>query len=184
MSEEITRWRVKDATIQAVQWTGDAAAVQALTGRANFYAVDDQDRLLSDDPEATGALLEGAHSSWTGVKPGAWIVKGVTGVLFAVADEKFRETYEPAAASTAGDGWPQLAARLRTLDLADVGRIAYAGYYAACGGKSLVSGQPIPDWDGQSAEIRRAWQSAGEFVAGELHDAIRAQAGELPGGAR
>jgi len=97
--ESETRYRVKECTVDAVQWTGsNTTAVEALTGRGNFDAVDEQDRANSDDPEATGALLETAHSHWVPVKNGDWIVKGWDGGLFAWSDEDFRERYEPYAA--------------------------------------------------------------------------------------
>jgi len=45
-----------------------------------------------------------------------------------------------------------------------LGEAAYVGYFKACGGKSLVSGAPLPSWDEQSAPIRAAWESAAGAV--------------------
>ncbi len=44
------------------------------------------------------------------------------------------------------------------------GQIAYEGYFKACGGKSLISGQPLPEWDKQSEPIKAAWEEAAEEV--------------------
>lgn len=41
------------------------------------------------------------------------------------------------------------------------GEIAYDGYFKACGGKSLISGVPLPLWAEQSDAIRTAWEAAG-----------------------
>ena len=40
------------------------------------------------------------------------------------------------------------------------GQIAYEGYFDSCGGKSLISGAPLPPWDAQSSEIKIAWGRA------------------------
>lgn len=44
------------------------------------------------------------------------------------------------------------------------GKIAYEAYFAKSGGKSLISGAPLPTWDAQSDAIKEAWQAAGEAV--------------------
>ena len=44
------------------------------------------------------------------------------------------------------------------------GEIAYDAYREASGGKSLVSGAPIPQWDDMAPEIRAAWNEAGHAV--------------------
>lgn len=49
---------------------------------------------------------------------------------------------------------------------AEAGQVAYEGYFAACGGKSLVSGAPLPTWDEQRADIRDAWLAAASAVLG------------------
>lgn len=45
-----------------------------------------------------------------------------------------------------------------------LGEVAYGGYLAACGGKSLVSDQPLPSWEGVTEEIAAAWTAAAEAV--------------------
>ena len=40
------------------------------------------------------------------------------------------------------------------------GQSAYEGYFESCGGKSLISGAPLPTWDAQSVEIKLAWNRA------------------------
>lgn len=42
------------------------------------------------------------------------------------------------------------------------GRVAYAGYCQATDGKSLVSGEPLPEWDQLSEAIQRAWMAAAD----------------------
>jgi hypothetical protein len=42
-----------------------------------------------------------------------------------------------------------------------LGHIAYDAYFKACGGKSLISGAPLPSWDGQADTIKAAWEAAG-----------------------
>jgi len=42
------------------------------------------------------------------------------------------------------------------------GQRAYEGYLAACDGKSLVSGAPLPAWEDQAGLIRAAWEKAAE----------------------
>lgn len=45
------------------------------------------------------------------------------------------------------------------------GRIAYEAYRNHTGGISLVSKQPIPEWDALPGEIKAAWKVAAETVA-------------------
>lgn len=53
---------------------------------------------------------------------------------------------------------------------AEAGEAAYRGYFEACGGKSLISGAPLPEWGAQSPEIQQAWlaaaHAAGLFLGG------------------
>lgn len=46
-----------------------------------------------------------------------------------------------------------------------VGQIAYDAYCAAVGGKSAVTGAPLPTWDAQSDAIKAAWEAAGTAVS-------------------
>lgn len=46
----------------------------------------------------------------------------------------------------------------------DYARIAYDAYRDHTGGKSLVSGQPIPGWDELPEPIQQAWEAAGSAV--------------------
>lgn len=41
------------------------------------------------------------------------------------------------------------------------GRVAYEGYFKACGGKSLISGAELPHWHDQADAIKWAWEAAG-----------------------
>lgn len=45
-----------------------------------------------------------------------------------------------------------------------LGKVAYEAYLEACGGRSLVSGDELPDWDGQSEVIRYAWNHVADAV--------------------
>lgn len=46
----------------------------------------------------------------------------------------------------------------------DDGRRAYLGYCESSGGKSLVSGQKLPDWERLDPRIQEAWISAANAV--------------------
>lgn len=46
-----------------------------------------------------------------------------------------------------------------------LGQIAYEAYLKATDGKSLVSGQHLPCWEGQKVEIQASWEQAGKAVA-------------------
>lgn len=45
------------------------------------------------------------------------------------------------------------------------GQIAYDAYKGSTGGRSAVSGDPLPEWSDQRPEIRAAWEAAGSAVA-------------------
>jgi hypothetical protein len=40
------------------------------------------------------------------------------------------------------------------------GRVAYEAYRKSSDGKSLVSGQALPEWDGLHERIKQAWEDA------------------------
>lgn len=42
------------------------------------------------------------------------------------------------------------------------GQAAYEAYCAAVGGRSAVSGDLLPTWDGQRPDIREAWRAAAD----------------------
>ena len=48
------------------------------------------------------------------------------------------------------------------------GKTAYEAYRQWAGGKSLVSRQPIPPWEGLSADIRDAWEMSAKAVVDEV----------------
>jgi hypothetical protein len=45
-----------------------------------------------------------------------------------------------------------------------IGQVAYEGYFAKCGGKSLISGAPLPTYGQQKPEIQEAWEAAAAAV--------------------
>ncbi len=44
------------------------------------------------------------------------------------------------------------------------GEVAYNAYREAAGGRSLATGDPLPDFEDLPATIRRAWQAAADAV--------------------
>ncbi len=56
---------------------------------------------------------------------------------------------------------------MRNKPMKTFGQIAYEAYYKSSGGKSLVSGVPLPAWEAQSARIRLAWEAAAQAVIEE-----------------
>lgn len=54
-------------------------------------------------------------------------------------------------------------ARSQIVDLR--GRAAYEAYCHAVGGRSAISGEELPTWDGQRPDIREAWRAAADAAA-------------------
>lgn len=50
---------------------------------------------------------------------------------------------------------------------------AYAAYCSAAGGRSLITGQPLPKWDDLKPEVQSAWTCASEKVAQLVRDQER-----------
>jgi hypothetical protein len=94
------RFRTRIVEIEATQFTGDNWAEMGEWTEGNFVFVDEEDR--GDDPENTAQVYDKLHSTWIGVKPGQWIVRGVKGEYYPCDDETFHWKYEeitPAAVS-------------------------------------------------------------------------------------
>lgn len=100
----VTRYRKRPVEVDTIQWTGhNEAEVQAFTGGpAKFYALDDEDRTNSDDPEATATVFDTLHNTWILVYTGQHIVRGVKGEYYPIAADVLADTYEPADAAEQG----------------------------------------------------------------------------------
>jgi hypothetical protein len=46
-----------------------------------------------------------------------------------------------------------------------IGQLAYDAYCESTGGKSLVSGEPLPPWNSLNGKIKKAWDAAAWAVA-------------------
>jgi hypothetical protein len=89
------RFRVRNAIIEALQWTGtNVSEVRAFAG--SFHRIDPVDRDNLDDPEWTGSLLETNHSTWQGLRTGDWVVRYTSGLIGGVRADDFAKEYEPA----------------------------------------------------------------------------------------
>jgi hypothetical protein len=60
-----------------------------------FYALDEDEREGSDDPECTAQVFTGRHSVWVGVLPGQWIIRGKGGAQRPLDADAFADAYEP-----------------------------------------------------------------------------------------
>ena len=49
--------------------------------------------------------------------------------------------------------------------MGSLGQIAYEAYCKQTGGRSAVTGAPLPTWDQQSDAIKAAWEAAAQAVA-------------------
>lgn len=54
---------------------------------------------------------------------------------------------------------------MRNMTLA---KLAYEAYRDSAGGKSLISGEPLPDFDDLRFEIQQAWADAADAVKASL----------------
>lgn len=91
----IVKLRKKPIEVDAVQWTGgNEAEVTAFTGTACFNALDEEDREHADDPDWTAQVFDELHGTWVGVYTGQWIIRGVKGEYYPIAEDVLRETYE------------------------------------------------------------------------------------------
>ena len=48
--------------------------------------------------------------------------------------------------------------------MVELGKVAYEAYCESSKGRSLISGQKLPDWYDLSPEIKEAWEKAAEAV--------------------
>jgi hypothetical protein len=89
----IRTFRKKPVEVQAVQWTGDnAAEMDTFTGN-RWASVAPEDR--DGDTHRTGAVYDELHRTWVGVYTGQWVIRGVKGEFYPIAEDVLAETYEP-----------------------------------------------------------------------------------------
>jgi hypothetical protein len=90
-----SRWRKKPVVIDAIRWTGsNPAALRAFAG-SHFGTVDPEDR--GENPEQTAQVFDVLHSTWVSVFEGQWVIRGIAGEFYPIADDVFRATYEAAS---------------------------------------------------------------------------------------
>lgn len=90
----MARFKTKPFEIEAVQFTGDnEAEVQAMTGSQYFYVLEDDEK--TDDPDMAATVFDFLHSTWVGVYPNQWIIKGQKGEFYPCDPEIFEAKYEP-----------------------------------------------------------------------------------------
>lgn len=73
-----------------------------------------------------------------------------------------------------------VAATVRGMSDKTPGQVAYEGYLAHSGGRSLVTMAPLPSWEEQAGAIREAWEQAAGAVLAEYGD----DAGDMSSGVR
>lgn len=89
----VKRFRTRIVEIEAVQFTGDNfAELISWMSIGYFRPVEEDDRI--DDPEITAAVYDKLHSTWIGVLPGQWIVRGAKGEFYPCDNETFNWKYE------------------------------------------------------------------------------------------
>lgn len=86
------RFRTREVEIEATQFTGRNWDEMAEWTENSFHEVDPEDRL--DDPDITAEVYDKLHSTWIGVIPGQWIVRGVKGEYYPCDNETFFWKYE------------------------------------------------------------------------------------------
>lgn len=55
-----------------------------------------------------------------------------------------------------------------------IGQIGYEAYCASTGWKSLVSGQPLPQWEKVAERIQSAWEAAGTAITQHVENPVQA----------
>lgn len=84
------RFRKRAIEVEALKWTGDNLDEMTKFAGDDFsYALDPK---LGDD---CAQVFDKLHSSWITVYPGQWVVKGIKGEFYPIADDVLAETYEP-----------------------------------------------------------------------------------------
>jgi len=88
----VQTFRKRPIEIQAVQWTGaNEAELRLWCGPSMFGALGES---IARDPEITAEVFDKLHCTWVGVKTGQWIIRGVKGELYPIAEDVLAETYE------------------------------------------------------------------------------------------
>jgi hypothetical protein len=95
----ITRFRKKPVEVTAVQWTGGNELELIVFTGDQFEPIEPEDR--ADDPDVTGQVFDVLHNTWVGVYTGQWVIRGVKGEFYPIAEDVLAETYERIGASDA-----------------------------------------------------------------------------------
>lgn len=89
----VFRFRKRPIEVEAVQWTGDNEAELGAFTDDQFETVDPENR--GDDPDQTATVFDTLHSTWVRVYTGQWVIKGVKGEFYPIAEAVLAETYDP-----------------------------------------------------------------------------------------
>lgn len=86
----IRKYRRTPTTCEATRWTGgnyDEIRDWAWDGKRSLVA------LMDDDPPTLMVYIT-VEDQWVRVPPGAWLVRGLAGEFYPIADEVFRRSWE------------------------------------------------------------------------------------------
>lgn len=87
-----TKFRKKPVEIEAVQWTGHNADEVEAFAPGKWWTVEPEDAV--EDPDITAEVYDELHSTWVGMKTGQWVIRGVKGEFYPIAEDVLAETYE------------------------------------------------------------------------------------------
>lgn len=60
--------------------------------------------------------------------------------------------------------------------MGDMAKVAYEAYVRAAAGRSLATGELLPQWDELSSKIKSAWDAAAQAVMAEFFGEATAEA--------
>lgn len=93
VSARATVWRKKPVPVRMILWTGDnLETVRAFTGPDGFRRPSAGE--LAEDPGMTAAVYDVLHRTWVHVYCGQWVVEGVQGENYPIADDVLHATYD------------------------------------------------------------------------------------------
>ncbi len=86
-----TKFRKKPVTVEAVQWDGHNLAEMSDFTRGKFRR---RPQPVGSTPDMRGEVFDALHDTWVTVHPGQWVIKGVKGEVYPIAEDVLAETYE------------------------------------------------------------------------------------------
>jgi hypothetical protein len=91
------KFRIKAFDVEAIQWTGgDTNALSSFVGAQNWTRADARDIVWHHEDTEQIIIWNEIEQAWIPCPVNSWIIRGVRGEFYPIANDVLEKSYDPA----------------------------------------------------------------------------------------